>query len=189
MKIDRREAQFFIYSALHDFAKYLEQKGDGFPACCVDHFARSRNQPLFGNAPAVSTWTDQLEVGTLTAEPWSGKGLPPIGSLCKYGLHEEKIMILAHIEQGAGDPDTLAVGQEVGRKNTLIAAKADQWKPFRTPEEQIVADERKNACIEMSNRAWASLGKIDCVPPTTSQVLAIAEALYDANYRKQEASS
>lgn len=120
--------------------------------------------------------------------PWSGEGFPPPGTVC------ELRNVAAHTEWSQATivfaSRNVIVWDLAGEPaiNGLCTsyAHAVEMRPVRTPE-QIAADETERSCkIEIQNRIWSACGKIDSAAPSISQVAGIAEALYDAGYRKQE---
>lgn len=107
------------------------------------------------------------------AESWTGEGLPPVGTVCElyYGHGEHgTVKILAHAER-LGVP--VAVYQD---DDEFGAFTSELFRPIRTPE-QIAADAREAEIIEIERVAMAG-----------DSHKTMAEALYDAGYRKQVAS-
>lgn len=109
-------------------------------------------------------------------EPWNGKGLPPVGTVCEhYGTADDlawlEVEVIGHgnvdgrnvafFRYGTGSP-----------RFTVSYSTANNFRPIRTPE-QIAAEEREKAIEEM------------CFAEETLTVKQ-AKALFDAGYRRQE---
>lgn len=118
----------------------------------------------------------QAAVDALNApktDEWGRGELPPVGSPCEAGSPQmkfpnerewRKVEVLAH---GVFHGVPVAICQD---GPTILTAEASVFRPIRTPE-QIAADERHKALIEMLRSA----------PAMTT---CVAGALYDAGYRK-----
>ncbi|HBO3358215.1 TPA: hypothetical protein L4S42_006091 [Pseudomonas aeruginosa] len=110
-------------------------------------------------------------------ETWNGQGLPPVGTVCivephntMWGFsstsgHERKIL--------AYYGEYVWLGHAETPLETTRIDKVD-FRPIRTPE-QIAADERSKEC----DRIFAILLSV-------GQEGNMAEAIYDAGYRRQE---
>lgn len=108
---------------------------------------------------------------------WDGQGLPPVGTVCivephntMWGFsstsgHERKIL--------AYYGEYVWLGHAETPLETTRIDKVD-FRPIRTPE-QIAADERSKEC----DRIFAILLSV-------GQKGNMAEAIYDAGYRRQE---
>jgi hypothetical protein len=108
--------------------------------------------------------------------PWSGEGLPPVGTLCEV------------MNSTLDNPDwerctILFMGKfkavyESESCHERVADVSESWmidfRPIRTPE-QIAAEERQSAIDEM----WSAYWHPDV--PTAKEALGL---LYDAGYRK-----
>ncbi|MDN5518947.1 hypothetical protein [Pseudomonas sp.] len=115
------------------------------------------------------------QVQYITPRParWDGEGLPPVGSVCEAYDAERDLwwpgQVLMH-----GNSDHAFVSGTPECWGTLLWASI--FRPVRTPE-QIKAEEREKAIVEMAETMHAATGfgvnRADC------------EALYDAGYRKQ----
>lgn len=106
-------------------------------------------------------------------EPWSGEGLPPVGTMCEFLAMTDKspsweageilyISLYTVVISGDGF-------EHVAHPSNL------NFRPIRTPE-QIAEDDRAREVREMANVLRGH------VP----QSVKAAFALYDAGYRKQE---
>lgn len=109
-----------------------------------------------------------------SAAEWSGEGLPPVGTMCE-GLEYAnwvKVEVIAHYE-----------GRAVCMlpcKERIAIADPDQLRPvIRTPE-QIAAQERE--------RALDDIYRIIRTVDRPGNKADMAEAIYEAGYRKQEQS-
>lgn len=107
---------------------------------------------------------------------WSGKGLPPIGTVCeylklaKYKTNWVKVRVVFIGEN-------LIVLEHGASGNEFSEQLADvTFRPIKTPE-QISAEERSEAIHEM-------LALVDIY----SSLIHMLGVLYDAGYRKTEAS-
>ncbi|KTT01655.1 hypothetical protein [Pseudomonas parafulva] len=117
----------------------------------------------------------QVQYITPRSGQWDGEGLPPIGTACEAYDAERDLwwpgQVLMH-----GNSDHVFVSGTPECWGTLLWAST--FRPFRKPE-QIKAEEREKAIVEMAETMHAATGfgvnRADC------------EALYDAGYRKQVA--
>lgn len=100
-------------------------------------------------SPENFSWWGASEAHPAATE-WNGEGLPPVGTVCWYGVGTDERRIIAHIDQGeeAGYYRFLAMGQ-AGEMGGIVVAIADCFKPIRTPE-QIATEARNKAAAEMS---------------------------------------
>jgi hypothetical protein len=105
-----------------------------------------------------------------TAIPWTGEGLPPVGSMCitTRGDYEREVLILCHGEKRVFVRDQVD-GEEWG-----LLIEGRDFRPVLTPE-QIAAEERLKAIDEM-----AAVYKSNY----EGHVKDGCQALYDAGYRK-----
>ncbi|MGN6056644.1 hypothetical protein [Pseudomonas aeruginosa] len=129
---------------------------------------------------------------------WSGKGLPPVGTVCEFAggtyspedpfdndLREgDRVTIIAHFKDGDLDLAAFTFNPQV-RNPDRGAACVEQgaygcFRPIRTPE-QIAAEERSKEC----DRIFAILSSVEREGNRSD----MAEALYDAGYRRQESST
>ncbi|WPM33364.1 hypothetical protein [Pseudomonas aeruginosa] len=109
-------------------------------------------------------------------KPWDGQGLPPTGLLVEWkaGLDHEwrRVTVLAYANGDAWlqpeDGDSFIVGNPAN------------FRRIRTPE-QIAAEERSKEC----DRIFAILSSVEREGNRSD----MAEALYDAGYRRQESST
>ena len=109
-------------------------------------------------------------------EEWNGEGLPPIGTVCEWhpsvhGWIEVTIL-------GRDGEDTWY--RVKGESHTDTCRNMSFFRPIRTPE-QIAAKVRSKACDEIYG---VLTGPTVERKGNTSDM---AEALYDAGYRKQVA--
>lgn len=109
--------------------------------------------------------------------PWSGQGLPPVGTVCEVMYCEEwtECEIIAHFKQCAGMVAAFTVDRGDGIK-LLDSYREEEFRPIRTPE-QIAAEEREKAIQYMREEIGWTPNQIGGCP---------VAALYDAGYRKQE---
>lgn len=130
--------------------------GGGDPSCGSFHNSRRASFSYVTPRPA----------------PWTGEGLPPVGTVCEYqtwvNREWKKTKVLAHhlgfaVHSWSVDGDDMEVD----------SAPAQDFRPLSTPE-QIAAEEREAALKEMIALVGGSSRRS-------------AEALYDAGYRKQPA--
>ncbi|MDY1143024.1 hypothetical protein ACM795_29620 [Pseudomonas aeruginosa] len=109
-------------------------------------------------------------------EPWSGHGLPPVGTVCEW--HESDGWAYTESKVVAYTDDGLFVCmQKPGRRPEVLRIDNCEFRPVRTPE-QIAAEEREKAVGDMA----MSIQGVPYQYPTLY-------ALYDAGYRRQESST
>ncbi|MCV0420096.1 MAG: hypothetical protein K5804_17785 [Microbacterium sp.] len=113
------------------------------------------------------------EVRMIDPLPWSGFGLPPVGSVCEVDnphspgeWHE--CTILVH------DGEIAVFGYCNGYPYVYDGQSADGFRPIRTAE-QIAAEERNDA-----------INKIVAIFPLVASEHEIGAALYDAGLRFQK---
>ncbi|HCF4509468.1 TPA: hypothetical protein NIF35_003476 [Pseudomonas aeruginosa] len=106
-------------------------------------------------------------------EAWDGQGLPPVGITCESWRSGVRriVKILGH-----GD-EYIFVREDDGREILLSIGDGREFRPIRTPE-QIAAEERSKEC----DRIFAILSSVEREGNRSD----MAEALYDAGYRRQE---
>lgn len=111
---------------------------------------------------------------SLSKEPWTGEGLPPVGMLVEALIDHSWVSaeVLAHGVEGEDQVAVLQVGSRIKTK-TFTGIR-----PIRTPE-QIAAEERVKACDEIYG--------VLLTAEREGNRSDMAEALYDAGYRKQVA--
>lgn len=123
----------------------------------------------------------------LRPAPWTGKGLPPVGTVCEFAggtncpedpfdkdLKEgDEVTIIAHFKDGESKLAAFTFNpRNLSRGNACVEQGMHGcFRPIRTPE-QIAADEREARLKEMIALVGGSSRRS-------------AEALYDAGYRKQ----
>jgi len=132
-------------------------------------------------------------------ESWDGKGMPPVGTECEFTGHSpseydktdpdlhvgDKVKIIAHFHvEGGFKMAAFLFNAQLHNKNRGPAyveqGGAGCFRPIRTPE-QIAAEEREQAIKQMISDTHILAG-------TMGNRQMMAEQLYDAGYRKQEAS-
>jgi len=115
-----------------------------------------------------------VEVVAHTKEAWTGEGLPPVGSgICEYrGAHQWDVWTVVNIFAEWGE----------GSRRVVFVDFGDGWREERDPErfrqirtpEQVAAEEREFEIIEIERVAMSG-----------GTAKTMAEAIYDAGYRKQ----
>lgn len=118
-------------------------------------------------------------------EPWTGEGLPPVGTLCDAEIYDGKgklvwaESLIIHHHPHHSNSAAIAHG------NGQLLAWASKFRPIRTPE-QIAADNRLH---EIRNALSAINSKVNFPNDLVrGNILAAAvEAMIDAGYRKQVA--
>lgn len=109
-------------------------------------------------------------------EAWGGHGLPPTGLLVEWksGLDHEwrRVTVLAYANGDAW------LQPEDG--DSFIVGNPENFRRIRTPE-QIAAEERSKEC----DRIFFILSSVEREGNRSD----MAEALYDAGYRRQESST
>lgn len=108
---------------------------------------------------------------------WSGEGLPPVGTMCEIRSHKLNEFSPATIKFASRNVVVWDWEAEPALNGLCTAyAHAIEIRPIRTAE-QIAAEERENAAIEIVELiGW------DRKSP---EAMYAAERLYDAGYRKQ----
>jgi len=102
--------------------------------------------------------------------PWSGEGLPPVGSVQQVETDHRQVTVLAH---GVSLGEQVAICQD-GNRILMALSKA-----FRTPD-QISAEERRLAIQAITK----VLQQERCAGDDDGSLS--AEAIYEAGYRKVE---
>ncbi|HEB0697407.1 TPA: hypothetical protein RY210_002580 [Pseudomonas aeruginosa] len=109
-------------------------------------------------------------------ETWNGQGLPPTGLLVEWksGFDHEwrRVTVLAYANGDAW------LQPEDG--DSFIVGNPENFRRIRTPE-QIAAEERSKEC----DRIFFILSSVEREGNRSD----MAEALYDAGYRRQESST
>lgn len=141
-------------------------------------------------------WQAAVDALNKPAGPvWNGEGLPPVGALCEYDartkgdgkaqwfkvkieyLSEWNIVFSCVAVPEGGSQES--IGVELAYD--VRASSLGVFRPILTPE-QIAADEREKAIAEM-------VDTLGCDPEASKTGEFIrCGVLYDAGYRKQEAS-
>lgn len=135
------------------------------------------------------------KVSSLSARPeqWSGEGLPPVGTVCEFaGFNPEetlpsdpmigdRVTVIAHFKSGSIDVAAFTFFAPPEFEYLQVGQGAHGcFRPIRTPE-QIEAEKR-----EEEVKAMMALNPDE--NPNQALTKWLCEALYDAGYRKQEAS-
>ena len=151
----------WIYKAGHEFYSCYAEKS-------CEHI------PNFPAWRALRLVPRPLEIA-----PWTGEGLPPVGTVCEF-----KANILGWVQATITAVTELSIvftrpSYQNGRplvEERLPHKAIERFRPIRTPE-QIAAEERRNAVQEMLvDASNFGRGVLHFV---------VAEDLYDAGYRKQ----
>ncbi|YCF39305.1 hypothetical protein ACT517_17240 [Pseudomonas aeruginosa] len=125
-------------------------------------------------------------------EPWSGQGLPPVGTVCEacWNSPDEyyQIMVLAQwdgkaIYRWLAGPGVGGLCESFAGILGEHSGPHPKFRPIRTPE-QIAAEAREAAIVAM----------LDLDPPHENGLgltsrRQFCETLYDAGYRRQESST
>lgn len=107
-------------------------------------------------------------------DPWSGKGLPPAGTVCEF---QNSVGSWVAVEVTAIARKGICLAQLGRDGESYVCQVTSKFRPIRTPE-QIAAEEREQelnrmvATISMLDKGWARK---------------VCAGLYDAGYRKQVA--
>jgi hypothetical protein len=117
--------------------------------------------------------------------PWTGEGLPPVGTLCEAEIYDGKGQLvwaeslIIHHHPHHNNSAAIAHG------NGQLLGWASKFRPIHTPE-QIAADKRLH---EIRNALSAINSKVHFPNDLVrGNILAAAvEAMIDAGYRKQVA--
>lgn len=140
----------------------------------------AKSFPYGGGDPSCGSFhnskRESFSYVTLRPAPWTGEGLPPVGTVCEfktYGRNAEwsEVEIIAHFRNNA---PVAAFIQTGGGHKTVNQAIAECFRPIRSPE-QIAADEREAGITQMREL----VGSLNTHP---------FSELWDAGYRKQPAS-
>lgn len=148
----------------------------------VGLWAKLDGDQWFYREPRATRWhaglhprADEQYVARPQPTPWSGEGLPPVGTVCE--VNDARNDTWTRVDQVLASASLSGRDVAVFRIGDYIAySPADRFRPIRTPE-QIAADEREKAIAEMAQAV--GLGGQPCVFG-----LDYIAALYDAGYRK-----
>lgn len=123
-------------------------------------------------------------------EPWTGEGLPPVGTVCEFaGFNPEEtlptdprvgdqVTVIAHFMSGSFEVAAFTFYAPPEFKYLQVAQGAyGCFRPIRTPE-QIAAEEREKAIEGM-------IADTNILTGIMSDRRIMAGQLYDAGYRKQ----
>ncbi|ANI04197.1 hypothetical protein A210_16580 [Pseudomonas putida SJTE-1] len=128
---------------------------------------------------------------------WNGEGLPPVGTVCEFaGFNPEetlpsdpvvgdRVTVIAHFKSGSIDVAAFTFFAPPEFEYLQVGQGAHGcFRPIRTPE-QIAEEEREKAITQILH---VMLGHDQAsIHEDTVQALC-AKRVYDAGYRKQEAS-
>ncbi|HEP7907062.1 TPA: hypothetical protein ACRMT7_006019 [Pseudomonas aeruginosa] len=181
------------WSKAPEGATHWEPKGTEFGEGWMKKVGNEWSYWLEGSEVWAGVWADCFVSAEREAtfeprpqDPWSGQGLPPVGTVCivephntMWGFsstsgHERKIL--------AYYGEYVWLGRAETPLETTRIDKVD-FRPIRTPE-QIAAQEREKAIDAM----------LDLDPPHESGFgmtsrRQFCEVLFDAGYRRQESST
>lgn len=123
---------------------------------------------------------------------WNGEGLPPVGTVCEFaGFNPEetlpsdpiigdRVTVIAHFKSGSIDVAAFTFFVPPEFEYLQVAQGAyGCFRPIRTPE-QIAAEERSKSIAEIVKLVGWEYGVVGSDEA--------AARIYDAGYRKQEAS-
>ncbi|HCF1664968.1 hypothetical protein I5H11_19360 [Pseudomonas aeruginosa] len=175
MSIDWRKAP--------EGATHWEPKGTEFGEGWMKKVGNEWSYWLEGSEVWAGVWADCFvsaeREATFEARPqeaWDGQGLPPTGLLVEWksGLDHEwrRVTVLAYANGDAW------LQPEDG--DSFIVGNPENFRRIRTPE-QIAAEERSKEC----DRIFFILSSVEREGNRSD----MAEALYDAGYRRQESST
>lgn len=171
------------WSTAPDGATHWEPKGTEFGEGWMKKVGNEWSYWLEGSEVWAGVWADCFVSAEREAtfearpqEPWSGQGLPPVGTLCEWhgpnsdgpdGWVYTESNVVAYTDDGL-----FICMQKPGCWPVVQRLDNCEFRPLRTPE-QIAAEERAKAIEEM------------CFAVETLTVKQ-AKALYEAGYRRQE---
>ncbi|EPJ4524342.1 TPA: hypothetical protein L6A41_07080 [Pseudomonas aeruginosa] len=168
------------WSKAPEGATHLEPKGTEFGEGWMKKVGNEWSYWLEGSEVWAGVWADCFvsaeREATFEARPqetWDGKGLPPVGLMVEWkaGLDHDwqRVTVLAYAN---GD----AWFQPEDGPSFIVGNPAN-FRRIRTPE-QIAAEERSKEC----DRIFVILSSVEREGNRSD----MAEALYDAGYRRQE---
>lgn len=145
---------------------------------------------LMGNGGVVSwsfeTAYDRTAFKIMQIRPrqsvWTGKGLPPVGTVCEWRDDEAGCWQVVEIMYLSGVTALLRFPDDPGACEGAYSPSNCQFRPIRTPE-QIAADVRQKEINELAEHiaAWS------CNAPPLPRHIHLAEHIYENHYRKQVA--
>ncbi|HBN8363697.1 TPA: hypothetical protein NH827_003875 [Pseudomonas aeruginosa] len=168
------------WSKAPEGATHWEPKGTEFGEGWMKKVGNEWSYWLEGSEVWAGVWADCFvsaeREATFEARPqetWDGKGLPPVGLMVEWkaGLDHDwqRVTVLAYAN---GD----AWFQPEDGPSFIVGNPAN-FRRIRTPE-QIAAEERSKEC----DRIFVILSSVEREGNRSD----MAEALYDAGYRRQE---
>lgn len=160
---------------------------EGFPIWCQDLFEREGYKTSGWHLEEADRYIDpngrfwlkcsegRSFVAYTRPIPWSGEGLPPVGTVCEYRRVGTwvKVEVFAIKPNGNGSSSALFTHED---GTWQACAHPSGFRPLRTPE-QIAAEEREDAVVGMLNILGGDF------PEVPFNALA---RLYDAGYRKAD---
>lgn len=133
--------------------------------------------PWCSQQDAMKAWDEAVALLNAPAEPWTGKGLPPVGieieAMMRRSMHDGYAWQRAKVVHGplpGSEGEVLVFCLE-----TTSPAWVDEFRPVRTPE-QIAAEERQAGTQALLDTFNANF---------EGHVLDGLSAIWDAGYRKQ----
>jgi hypothetical protein len=129
--------------------------------------------------PEFPEWRKSRLVPRPSKASWTGEGRPPVGTLCEAEIYDGKGMLVWREARVIHHHPRHEGSAAIAHGDEELLAWTSSFRPIRTPE-QIATEEREAAIKEMLSV---------CPYPGSHDGVArlYAEALYDANYRKQVA--
>ena len=131
-----------------------------------------------------------LDVWAYEERPWTGEGLPPVGTLCEFaGFNPEEtiptdprvgdqVTVIAHFMSGSFEVAAFTFYAPPEFEYLQVAQGAyGCFRPVRTPE-QIAVEEREKAIEEM-------IADTNILTGIMRDRRIMASQLYDSGYRKQ----
>lgn len=146
--------------------------------------------PWCSQQDAMKAWDEAVAQLTAPPEPWTGEGLPPVGTVCEFaGFNPEEtlpkdprvgdqVTVIAHFMGGSFEVAAFTFYAPPEFKYLQVAQGAyGCFRPIRTPE-QIAVEEREKAIEVM-------IADTNILTGIMSDRRIMAGQLYDAGYRKQ----
>ena len=140
---------------------------------------------VFG-AAKYSAFVEFFPDKSLSNKPWTGEGLPPVGTVCEVLWNESRMEYLRTKVFGVNEHGQPIHRFDEGPKkyeyqaDVLVTTLGNKvFRPLRTPD-QIAAHEREATIKEMV------YGACGCEPGDgTTTAFILCGLIYDAGYRKQ----
>lgn len=121
-----------------------------------------------------------IERGMRLAVEWDGVGLPPVGAECEFCSHSHPDSWHSGIVRYLSE-HTIVIefsGMVNGKAESISHPVTMKFRPIRSPEDVAREKERSEEC----DKIFGILSGVD----RTGNCSDMAEALYDAGYRKME---